>query len=442
MCQSKAQGGRRCALHHPGTRAVLKVVQHTRDLDGPQTDAVFRKALKRARPAVADPTEAEWNAYLDARIYRLALDEIDNPTYERLARRLHAAKTDVPDARTYAALQDIEMRAEKAVKAINRQVETAAAFRGADLDEVRERFAAYRAQYRKDLRTLPAAERPDPPQEWVEGFTTRDMMSVSAPADRATLYAIYRCQADPHAFASTTGKRFASIDLETAGPEGKAGFAPENGSIIEVGIMEYDEHGNEIAVYEQLIAPHPEVAARCGTGAVEVHGITMSDVAGAPEWGKVAAQVADRLHGRTLMAQNARFENGWLGHHLTAAGHDFDRHGPTVDTMCIAKQHLPLDNHRLATICAAVGVDYTDGHRALHDARVAGQAFFAIRRAIHATYLSSPARANTPQPPVGYGQRRAPGPDARMIRSEAAEFDPATVTDRWATGAPVAAGAA
>lgn len=431
MCQSKAAGGKRCALHQRGSRAMLAVVRAGRDLDSEQGDAVFRKAHRQARPRKNAPTAAEWEAFLDDKIERLALDmSVDPNDFDRLARQLHAAKAEVPDARTYAALGDLDVRADKAVRAIRRQINGAAAFRGADPDAVAERFRAYRTQYRLQLRRLPKADRPAPPEEWIHGFTTKDMMAVSAPSDPATLYAIYRCQADPDAFPNTSAHAYASIDLETAGPDGKAGFNPENGSIIEVGVVEYDAAGNETGRYSQLIAPHPDVAEQCGTGAVAIHGITMDDVADAPAWAEVAPTVAERLNGRVLLAQNARFEQDWLNHHMGAQGQDFDRWGPTVDTMCIAKQHLPgLANHRLSTICAAVGVEYTDGHRALHDADVAGQAFFSLRRKVTETYRADPVRAAAPQPPAGAGltgRRRS-----QVTRLSAGDFTPSHVVDPW-----------
>lgn len=431
MCQSKAQGGRRCALHLPSTRAMLAAVRHNKGLDLEQGDAVFRKALARAKPATNPPTPQKWNTFIDEQIQRLALDlNVEPDDFDRLSRKLHETRDEVPDARTFAALKDLEARAQKAQSAIRRQLHSAAAFRTASPEEAAERFAAYRHQYKTELRHLPRDERPAPPADWVQGYTTKDMMAVSTPTDPATLYAMYRCQADPEAFATRGQRGFASIDLETAGPQGKDGFVPANGSIIEVGIVLYDADGVETSRYEQLIAPDPEVASNCGTGAVDVHGITMDDVANAPSWSTVAPQVAAELDGRVLMAQNAMFESDWLNHHMQATGQDFDRWGPVVDTMRIAQQHNPnLPSHRLASICASVGVEYTNGHRALHDADVAGRAFFAIRQQITSTYLSDPARARTPQPASGSGRSRGAAPRAERLR--AGDFNPAEVIDPW-----------
>jgi DNA polymerase III epsilon subunit-like protein len=431
-----------CSTHR-GSRAFLSGIRALYGLDQSQAQSVFHMARAKSHPAKTPPTQEKWTALVTRQIHALALDDnVDLRTLERLTRYLRSVAHDpAPDARTFAALSDLDYRAERAQAAIRRQINSTAALRGATPDQVRERFQAFRAQYLTDFRGLPASERPDPPARWVTGYRTRDMKAVSSPQDRATLYAMYRCQADPDAFPINPHQRFASIDLETAGPAGRDGFIPENGSIIEVGITEYDVHGTEVDRYSHLIRPADDVLASCGTGAVDVHGITVTDVADAPPWSEIAPHIADRLAGRVMMAQHAPFEQGWLGHHLPASGQPFDVSGPTVDTLTIARQHFSdLPDHRLATICGAVGVDYTNGHRALHDAEVAGRAFFAMRRRIFTEWQAAPARARAPQPAAGAG---ITPPRGKITRTGGASLDPTTITDEWLVprGAPVGASA-
>lgn len=408
---------------------MMKTIQAVYGVDGPQAQSIFTKAYARAKaPKDAPPTE-KWQAYLDKQIETLAMDmNVDANAFAAAAEHLHAAKPHVPDAHLWAALRDMDERASKAASAIRRQINFAAAFRGVDPKIAAERYEAFRQQYQREFARLPAAQRPAPPEAWVRGFTTKDMMAVSAPADPATLYALYRCQADPEAFDTSTA-RFASIDLETAGPEGKEGFEPANGSIIEVGIVEYDTEGNVLDRYETFVAPAPEVAERCGTGTVAIHGITPAMVADAPDWSSVAPQVADRLRGRVLMAQNARFEHGWLAHHMGETGADYEAYAPTVDTLCVAKQHFPdWENHKLGTICEQVGVAYTDGHRAMHDAEVAAQAYFAMRATIYDEYRASSIHGLPAPAPVSVKQRYA-----GMSRLSANDYNPTTIHDPWAS---------
>jgi DNA polymerase III epsilon subunit-like protein len=408
---------------------MLKALRAVHGMDAEQAQAVFTKTHAKATAPKNPPTQAKWEAFLDKQIAALALDmNVDTNAFSTAAEAMHRAKAHAPDAHLWATLRDLDERMGKAVSATRRQINFAAAFRGVDPAVAAERYEAFRAQYRREFSRLPAVQRPTPPEAWVRGFTTKDMMAVSAPADAATLYALYRCQADPDAF-DTSDARFASIDLETAGPEGKDGFEPANGSIIEVGIVEYDTHGNVLDRYETFVAPATEVAERCGTGAVAVHGITMADVAGAPDWNTIAPQVAERLRGRVMMAQNARFEHAWLDHHMSESGTDYDAYGATVDTVCVAKQHFPdWENHKLATICGNVGVAYTDGHRAMHDAEVAAQAYFAMRGQVYDQYRASSLSAIPTPAPVTVKARYE-----GLTRLSAGDYSPSTVADPWAT---------
>ena len=60
----------------------------------------------------------------------------------------------------------------------------------------------------------------------------------------------------------------------------------------------------------------------------------------------------------------------------------------------MSRRHFDLPNHKLETICGQVGVPYTDGHRATHDAEVTGQAFFKVRKVLQRSWDSKPARRN------------------------------------------------
>ena len=429
------------------TRSFLSSVRALQPLDRSQSESVYHAALRKTKPAATDPTQDQWNALVDRQITILALDRrIPEAEYERVTALLRAAQQEPPpDPRVYAALTDLPGRAQKAVSAVRRQVSAAAALRGVHPVDAGERYVAFRDQYLREFTGLPADQRPDPPEAWVRGYTTKDMMAVSSPADRATLYAMYRVQADPDAFGSS-GRyaRYASIDLETAGPDGKDGFKPVNGSIIEVAIIEYDNNENETGRYSQLVRPDPQVAALCGTGAQHIHGITPDDVKDAPSWEKTAPEVTSRLKGRIMLAQNARYERDWLSHHQRAAGQPFERYGPTVDTMTIAKQHLPdLPNYRLQTISEEVGVPYTAGHRAEHDTLAAGASFFALRRRIHTEWASSSVRVKCPAPPSGAGRRSRADAPPEAYTVTACDHDPVTVPDAWtSTPAGVPAGAA
>lgn len=396
MCRKQPDGSwRYCPSRRPSPAsdstppAAVKVARP--GLDAEQAGAVYVKAWNRTGENFTPVTDQQWQEWCSGRAQEASTEQ-ERAAFQSLAQ---SPPADPRQARACVDLADSEQRARRAVQ---RQTHAVAGLHGVSEDAARERIAAYRAQYAEQYADLDPQARPDPPAEWVEGFTRKDRMAVSVPNDPATLYAFYRAQADPEAFPGRA-RRWASVDLETAGPVGKAAFDPTQGSIIEVGVVTYDDDGVERERLSCLVHPAPEAESTYRTGAVNIHGIGWEDVQDAPEWAEVAPQTEHHLRGATLLAQNDRFEREWLGEHMHRADADFDPDMPGVDTMRIAQQHFSrLPSHRLSSICEHLGVDYTDGHRATHDAVVAAQAFFAMRERIHTTWRSSPLHASLPQP--------------------------------------------
>lgn len=88
MCQSKAQGGRRCAAHSKAVRAYRTLIGHANSLDDAQTKAVYDRALSRVRRDTPDtpPTPEAWRAHIDSTILALAADSsLDAVAYEETA---------------------------------------------------------------------------------------------------------------------------------------------------------------------------------------------------------------------------------------------------------------------------------------------------------------------------------------------------------------------
>lgn len=372
------------------------------ELDTAQAGALWERLVRDqaqtlapdepGQPAVAAEA-GPWRDYCLSRA--AALDDRD-PAWADRYRLLAPAP---PPARQAAAFQAMPRAGHRAVEQLHAETYAAASLAGVAPGVAASRVAALRAQYATELAHLPAHLRPDPPADWVHGFTHTDGSAARAPHDPATLYALYRVQADVSVFTDDERLHptYASVDLETAAPVGPSGFKPKNGSIIEVAVLVYDDAGREQSRYEQLVRPCPDALAAYGTGMVEVHGITVDDLTGCPSWEQVAASTRQALTGHHLLAQNASFERKWLGHHLAAAGQPWDHDGVGSDTLRIAQQHYSgLENHRLPTICEAVGVAYTDGHRAAHDAEVTAAAFFRMREQIRARCAADPRFAAQP----------------------------------------------
>lgn len=407
---------------------LLVHLRHAHSLDDAQAHAVLQRCWDHAPEFTEadDIDPASWNEWCHQQSHEALTMGEDTDSVQAVP-DVTAAYTELaaqppPAPRAFHTYQEaMGTRAAKAERALRRQVSHVAAMRGVDTDTAAERIRAYRDQYH----SLPFHERPAPPDDWVFGFTRKDTMSMSVPRDPATLWAYYRAQADPAAFP-TQHAEYASIDLETAGPRGKEGFEPQHGCIIEVGIVTFDEHGQGVGRLSELVRPAPEAEHTYRTGAQDIHGIAWDDVKDAPEWEQVSGEVQTRLDGRLLLAQNDRFERSWLTHHMADVNRPFDRYTPGIDTLCVARQHYSdLPNHRLATICDAVGVPYTNGHRATHDAEAAARAFFEMRSQIHARYRSD--GHTLPQPDI------SPFSSSPVTRLRAGDFDE---HDPWAVSPP------
>lgn len=304
---------------------------------------------------------------------------------------------DPPDAVNTQAYNNLPQAFDKAKQQLIGEIKNAAALQNVDAKICAEYYEAYREQYKTMYAGLPEDERPDPPSSWVRGEFNqsgyaKDPTSSYAPHDRASMYAMFRLRTDDKAIPDYVkqSRGIASIDIETAGPAGKDGFNPVMGRIIEVGIQTYTPSGKKVDEINQLVRPEQNFLDKHGTGSVDVHGIKVQDLDGKPSWDKVSGSVLSTMSGKILLAQNASFEKKWLKHYLP----DYDHNVSVIDTLEVSRKHYDLPNHQLATICGANGVEYTDGHRALHDAEVTAKTFFSQRKNIQKMWKQKPARRN------------------------------------------------
>lgn len=317
--------------------------------------------------------ESQWVKFLD----RLYLDYAHlYPEVEALISVLNADRLEgnLPDVMSLAVYENLQKSLDGMPKAVSAEVKYAAEHRGVSVTEAQITFFELLHSYDNDANK---ESHKDNFSAWVgSGFEKmKGFKFFYVPADDAILYSLYRLRTDKHLFAADM-RNIVSVDIETAGPTGREGFVPSNGRIIEVGIVEYTPAGVEISRKEWLIRPEDDFLAKYGTGAIEVHGISVEDLEGKPAFAEVAGEILEALRGRKLLAQNANFERSWFHTHLNGfTALDM----PTVDTLEFAEKFLPgTVNNKLETICGEVGVEYTNGHRALHDALVTGKAYFAI----------------------------------------------------------------
>ena len=156
----------------------------------------------------------------------------------------------------------------------------------------------------------------------------------------------------------STRARWAVVDVETSGT------SPERCRIISIAALAVDDNATITDAVVTLLNPgvHP--------GPTNIHGITAEMLDGQPRFADIAAHLARVLAGRTLVAHNVAFDYAFIAHEFrrTAAP------CPVEAVMCTVELsnhlHLPVENHKLATVARHWRVPQTRPHDAFDDARV------------------------------------------------------------------------
>ncbi|HEV3164613.1 MAG TPA: exonuclease domain-containing protein [Isosphaeraceae bacterium] len=159
---------------------------------------------------------------------------------------------------------------------------------------------------------------------------------------------------------------FVAFDLETTG------LFAETDRVVEIGAVRFDASGCELDRFQRLVNPGRPMSP----AAQAVHGISDADVAEAPPAREVLPAFLAFLGepGPTqLLAHNAAFDAGFLGHELARAGLLAPSHA-IIDTLALARRLWPsTPNHRLDTLAKLAGLDPSGVHRAVTDSlRVMG----------------------------------------------------------------------
>lgn len=152
---------------------------------------------------------------------------------------------------------------------------------------------------------------------------------------------------------------FAAIDFETAN------YEPT--SICAIGIVTVREGAICDHIY-RLVRPEPEYYVRWFSE--QIHGITFKDTAHSPCFADVWQDIAPLIAGMPLVAHNKAFDQKVL----EATCRMYGLETPNVPFYCTlqaARRLIPrsrIGNHRLPTVCAYLGIDFSDHHYALADA--------------------------------------------------------------------------
>lgn len=151
------------------------------------------------------------------------------------------------------------------------------------------------------------------------------------------------------------------IDIETSG------LTASRHRILQVAVVRIDGSLGRSEWSTLVSLPH----RFSRVGPRRVHGITRSDLAGAPPWTDVAPELASRVSDSVVVAHNIGFDWPFIVHHARSIGVDM----PDVERLCTLTLSRALDpdhrvSHRLPDACARYGITHHQPHHALHDARV------------------------------------------------------------------------
>lgn len=166
--------------------------------------------------------------------------------------------------------------------------------------------------------------------------------------------------------AAELGAPLACLDLETTGSHS------ERDRITEIGIVLVPMNG-PIQRWQSFVDPERPIPPRI----TQLTGINDHDVASAPTFETLAADVAERLRGYIVIAHNARFDLGFLKQSFRRVGLRFE-----PKTLCSVKLSRALfpgvRGHGLDALIERFDLRCTARHRALGDAEVVAD-FLALQ---------------------------------------------------------------
>lgn len=174
------------------------------------------------------------------------------------------------------------------------------------------------------------------------------------------------------------GKPLAIVDVETTGSN------PLRDRVIEIAIIRSDGAGQFSSLVNPGRALSPFITS--------LTGITDQDLADAPRFEDIAAEIADLLEGAVLTAHNARFDYAFVRNEFRRIGISFI--APTLCTVRLSRKLYPKQRkHSLESLIVRHDIFVEQRHRARDDAR-AVQAFLGIcrRDAGEATYAAALAK--------------------------------------------------
>lgn len=189
-------------------------------------------------------------------------------------------------------------------------------------------------------------------------------------------------------------KGFAVFDVETTG------FCPErNDRIIEIGIVRLDENLDVIERWETLVDPGRDV------GPTSIHGISASDVKGAPTFSDIVGDIWHRFECAVPVAHNLVFDRRFLLAELKRTGIELASFDGICTLQLASTAGLSQGQRKLVDLCKLLGICITNAHSAGHDAWMCAELLRAIGKdtdfSKYLTPVSSPELWTRPATPLG-----------------------------------------
>lgn len=188
---------------------------------------------------------------------------------------------------------------------------------------------------------------------------------------------------------------FVVFDLETTG------LKPEQCEIIEVGAVKLKD-GQIVDRFQTFVNDGGVIPANI----TQLTGITTDMLTGAPNTREVLNRFHAFCEGCCLVAHNAEFDMGFIRYHGQRFNLEFKQ--KYADTLMLSRYLMhDLINHKLDTICEALGVVLLEHHRATDDAAATGEIFLKLLEKVRDLGLDQlPVRSDETK--QERGKKRAP----------------------------------
>jgi DNA polymerase-3 subunit epsilon len=163
------------------------------------------------------------------------------------------------------------------------------------------------------------------------------------------------------------------LDVETTGLDANSGHR-----IIEIGCVELMNRRPTGQKFHRYLNPEREIDA----GALAVHGIELSQLAQAPKFAEVCAELIAFIDGAELIIHNAPFDVGFLDAELARLPgmRAVAAMCRVLDTLALARALHPGQRNSLDALCKRYSVDNTrrELHGALLDAGILVDVYLAM----------------------------------------------------------------